>query len=198
MTLWTDNFDDNVFDPNLWEKIELKGGSVTEVNMRIELTTPTPTSSSSSSIELVYPVPEVPVEFSTAGIVTRDRYDLMKGYMSAYLASVQAHHIGFMISPEKTTTKRPLELSNYYTMILNKGKDNVLTVGRMKDGAWETLYESGWAAESNVLKIEIEAGEIRFWDKSLPESHICCMSKALLKLYGGGSHNCICKRYGFR
>jgi len=167
MTLWTDNFDDNVFDPNLWEKIELKGGSVAEVNMRMELTTPTPTSSSGSSpqlVDLVYPVvPEAP-EFSTAGIVTRDRYDLTKGYMSVYLASIEAHHICLLISPEKTTTKRPFELANYYAMILNKGKDNVLTVTRMKDGAWETLYESGWAAESNVLKIEIEAGEIRFWE----------------------------------
>jgi len=50
----------------------------------------------------------------------------------------------------------------------------------------------------NARYYEGDIGEIRFWDKSLPESHICCMSKALLKLYGGGSHNCICKRYGFR
>jgi len=165
MTLWTDNFDDNVFDPNLWEKIELKGGSVAEVNMRMELTTPTPTSSPSLQIvDIVYPVPTEPPEFSTAGIVTRDRYDLTKGYMSAYLASVEAHHIGLLISPGKTTTKRPLDLSNYYAIILNKGKGNVLSVIRVKDGAGEILYEAGWAAESNVLKIEVEAGIIRFWE----------------------------------
>jgi len=165
MTLWTDNFDDNVFNPDLWEKIELKGGSVAEVNMRMELTTPTPTSSPSPEVvDLVYPSPVELPEFSTAGIVTRDRYDLMKGYMSAYLASVQGHHICLLISPEKTTTKRPLELSNLYAMILNKGKDNVLTILRIKDGAGEILYEAGWAAESNVLKIEIEAGMIRFWE----------------------------------
>jgi len=52
--------------------------------------------------------------------------------------------------------------------------------GFIGDGSEAGVFDGA----RNALYYEGDIGEIRFWDKALPEGHICCMSKILLKLYG--------------
>ena len=145
MAKWSDNFDDNYLDPAKWEKIELTQGTVAERNMRVELTCPSGTPS------------------SCAGIVTRDRYDLKRGKVTVYLASLKCWDIFLQISNEKVTATYPDRVSNHYHILLWRyGKETF--VWRRVRGVLKELYRAPWTAPSNVFRIEIEAGYIRLYE----------------------------------
>jgi len=52
--------------------------------------------------------------------------------------------------------------------------------GFIGDGSEANTFDGG----RNNIYFEGDIGEVRFWDEALPESHICCISGALKKLYG--------------
>ena len=144
MTRWADNFDDNYLDPAKWQKIEIKEGTVSERNMRIEFSTTK--------------------AGDAGGIISRDRYDLTKGKVVIYMASVESWNIKLQISPEKATPPtHPDAPTNRYYILLNKSLGKIW-VSRELAGKTTTLYEAYWAAPSNVFRIEIEAGYIRFYE----------------------------------
>jgi len=149
MTVWSDNFDDNVLDLNKWQKTQAFTGTgyggAYERNQRLEL---------EAQVTDGY-------GGATIGIVSRDRYDLTKGKVSIYLRSKELYKVCLCISPQKTTGDPDTQLSDVYGIWLASGEFVVL---KKIGGESDTPYRQPWIAGSNVVRIEIEAGFIRFYE----------------------------------
>jgi len=155
MTVWQDNFDDNYLDPNKWEKVKWWNYTplrceVYERNRRLEIDV------EAEGLTLV-----------CAGVVSRDRYDLTKGKVSAYCLHTleSGQEIGLVISPHKTTTSNPLRhLPDFYAVILQAPAWEFQVLRRIGGGDVEIFYRKYWDSNSNKLRMDIEAGFIRFYE----------------------------------
>jgi len=154
MTIWQDNFDDNVFDTNKWLKFwwwtgtDGASGEVYERNQRLE-----------------FEVTSRGMNYGNVGVVSRDKYDLTKGKVKVYMANLsapQAAKLMLLISPS-LTLGYVLDLSDYYRIELDHYEDYFRVV-RKYAGTVDVLYEAFDRPMSNELKIEIEAGMIRFYE----------------------------------
>jgi hypothetical protein len=154
MTIWQDNFDDNVFDTNKWLKFwwwtgtDGASGEVYERNQRLE-----------------FEVTSQGINHGNLGVVSRDKYDLTKGKVKVYMANLsppQAAKLMLLISPS-LTLGHVLDLSDYYRIELDHYEDYFRVV-RKYAGTVDVLYEAFDRPMSNELKIEIEAGFIRFYE----------------------------------
>ena len=155
MTIWQDNFDDNVFDTNKWLKFwwwtgtDGASGEVYERNQRLE-----------------FEVTSKGMNYGNLGVVSRDRYDLTKGKVRVYMANLsepQAAKLMLLISPHLTSKYVLDDLSDYYVVMLDHYYD-YFRVARKVGGTHEVLYEEMDRPMSNELKMEIEAGFIRFYE----------------------------------
>jgi hypothetical protein len=155
MTIWQDNFDDNYLDPAKWEKVKWWNYTplrceVYERNQRLEIDTEAEG-----------------VTWVSAGVVSRDRYDLTKGKVSAYFFHTieSGQEIGIVISPHKTTTTNPLRhLPDFYAVILQAPAEEFQVLRRIAGGDVEIFYRKIWDSNSNKLRIDIQAGFIRFYE----------------------------------
>jgi len=147
MTVWSDNFDDNVLDLNKWEKLQFVTGEIYERNKRLEFIVKAPDGSAG------------------VGVVSKDRYDLTKGKVSVYVARTPqwTDRMILLISPHKTTSSDPLELSDYYAILLESWDDNCIVWKRV-GGSQTELYKASGRPSSSGLRIEIEAGQVKFFE----------------------------------
>ncbi|MEM2352531.1 MAG: hypothetical protein QXT26_09005 [Thermoproteota archaeon] len=156
MTIFSDNFDDNVLDLNKWQTIwwwtgiDGAEGHVYERNQRLELEV---TSKGSN--------------YGFLGVVSRDKFDLSKGSVSAYVAVLsepQAARVMILISPTKILSGDIYQtLSDYYRIELDHYYD-ICRVVKKVAGATTVLFEEMDRPMSNVLKIVIEYGIIKFYE----------------------------------
>ena len=106
------------------------------------------------------------VHFACVGVVSRDRYDLTKGKVSIYITNTGeiAQECALLISPHKTTTDFPRNLPDYYAILLLAMPNFYAThiYRRVGGGDFERIYAGSYVA-SGSLKMEIEAGFIRFY-----------------------------------
>ena len=160
---WQDNFDDNIFNSNIWEKIEVNGGAVTEKDGVLQVTGP----DSDKSWEDWY--------WSQAGYVSK--YPINTNSALGFEASVNVVELDdvsemvFLISDQKVTDRDPVNATNWY--MLNKVLDtkyyheNLTRVVSRIDGNISWRVEVPWLSSTGQLKIKVSNGSISFYENGL-------------------------------
>jgi hypothetical protein len=162
-SLLQDNFDDDIFNSSIWEKIEVNGGVVTEKNGRLQVMVP----DSDKSWEDWY--------WSQAGYVTK--YPINTNSAIGFETSVNVVELDdvsemvFLISDQKITDRDPVNTTNWY--MLNKVLDtkyyhqNLTRVVSRIDGNISWRVEVPWVSPTGQLKIKISNGSISFYENGL-------------------------------
>ena len=171
-TLFQDNFDDNQFDENLWEKIQVDGGTVDEKNGTLQVTIP--------SHE--YDLSEAGYwgNYSQAGYMTKQTFDThtIYGDSQGFETSVNVveldnvMEVSLMISDQRITNLDPINASNWYRIL--KIKDThypdrhlVMVESRVDGGAVSVRMEGPWLSATGQLKIKVSGDEIAFYENGI-------------------------------
>jgi hypothetical protein len=162
-TLVQDNFDDNIFNSSIWEKIEVNGGVVTEKDGLLQVMVP----DSDKSWEDWY--------WSQAGYVTK--YPISTNSALGFETSVNVVELDdvsemvLLISDQKITDRDPVNATNWY--MINKVLDtkyyhqNLTRVVSRIDENISWRVEVPWLSPTGSLKIKISNGSISFYENGL-------------------------------
>ncbi len=162
-SLLQDNFDDDIFNSSIWEKIEVNGGVVTEKDGRLQVMVP----DSDKSWEDWY--------WSQAGYVTK--YPISTNSAMGFETSVNVVELDdvsemvFLISDQKITDRDPVNATNWY--MLNKVLDtkyyhqNLTRVVSRIDGNISWRVEVPWLSPTGSLEIKISNRSISFYENGL-------------------------------
>ena len=166
--LFQDNFDDNQFDENLWEKIEVDGGTVDEKNGRLQVTIP--------SHEYDLTAAGYWGNYSQAGYMTKCTFDThtMQGFEATVnvveLDSVM--EVSLMVSDQKITNLDPINASNWYRIL--KIKDThypdrhlAMVERRINGGTVSVIMEGPWFSSTGQLKINVSGDVISFYENGI-------------------------------
>lgn len=171
-TLFQDNFDDNQFDENLWEKIQVDGGTVDEKNGRLQVTIPSHD----------YDLTEAGYwgNYSQAGYMTKCTFGAqpMHGYGQGFEATVNVveldnvMEVSLMVSDQKITNLDPINATNWYRIL--KIKDThypdrhlVMVESRIDGGPVSVEMEGPWLSATGQLKIKVSGDEIAFYENGI-------------------------------
>ncbi|HCW07049.1 MAG TPA: hypothetical protein DGG95_06760 [Cytophagales bacterium] len=167
-TLFQDNFDDNQFDENLWEKIEVDGGTVDEKNGRLQVTIP--------SHDYNLTKEGYWGNYSQAGYMTKCTFGTrtMQGFEATVnvveLDSVM--EVSLMVSDQKITNLDPINASNWYRIL--KIKDThypdrhlAMVERRINGGPVSVIMEGPWFFSTGQLKINISSDVISFYENGI-------------------------------
>ena len=167
-TLFQDNFDDNQFDENLWEKIQVDGGIVDERNGRLQVTIPSH----------VYNLTEAGYwgNYSQAGYMTKCTFgtNTTQGFEAIVnvveLDSVM--EVSLMVSDQKITNLDPINASNWYRIL--KIKDThypdrhlAMVESRINGGLVNVIMEEPWFSSTGQLKINVSGDVISFYENGI-------------------------------
>jgi hypothetical protein len=158
-----DNFDDNIFNPDFWEKIEINGGLTAEKNGQLQVTGP----DSSKTWEDWY--------WSQAGYVTRNPINVNSnsGFETSVNVAEHEHNseMIILIGDQKITDRDPVNGTNWY--MLNKVLDtkyyheNLTRVVSRINGNISWNLEVPWLSSTGELKIKILNGVVSFYENGL-------------------------------
>jgi hypothetical protein len=171
-TLFQDNFDDNQFDENLWEKIQVDGGTVDEKNGRLQVTIP------SHDYELT--AAGYWGNYSQAGYMTKSIFGAhtLYGDNQGFEATVNVveldnvMEVSLMVSDQKITNLDPINASNWYRIL--KIKDThypdrhlVMVESRINGGPVSVKMEGPWFSSTGQLRIKVSGDEIAFYENGV-------------------------------
>ena len=171
-TFFQDNFDDNQFDENSWEKIQVDGGTVDETNGSLQVTIP---SHDYNLTEEGYWG-----NYSQAGYMTKHTFDThaIYGNNQGFETSVNVveldsvMEVSLMISDQKITNLDPINASNWYRIL--KIKDThypdrhlVMVESRIDGGNVSVRMEAPWLSSKGQLKIKVSGDEIAFYENGI-------------------------------
>jgi hypothetical protein len=161
--LLQDNFDDDIFNSSIWEKIEVNGGVVAEKDGRLQVMVP----DSDKSWEDWY--------WSQAGYVTK--YPFSTNSAMGFEASVNVVELDnvsemvFLISDQKITDRDPVNSTNWYMInkVLNTKyyNQNLIRVVSRINGNISWRVEAPWLSPTGQLKIKTSNGSISFYENGL-------------------------------
>jgi hypothetical protein len=167
-TLFQDNFDDNQFDENLWEKIEVDGGTVDEKNGRLQVTIP--------SHDYNLTKEGYWGNYSQAGYMTKCTFGThtTQGFEATVnvveLDSVM--EVSLMVSDQKITNLDPINASNWYRIL--KIKDThypdrhlAMVERRINGGPVSVIMEGPWFSSTGQLKIRVTGDVISFYENGI-------------------------------
>ena len=171
-TFFQDNFNDNQFDENLWEKIQVDGGIVEEKNSTLQVTIPSH----------AYNLTEEGYwgNYSQAGYMTKRAFDTNATYGNnqGFETSVNVveldsvMEVSLMISDQKITNLDPINASNWYRIL--KIKDThypdrhlVMVESRVDGGNVSVRMEGPWLSATGQLKIKVSGDEIAFYENGI-------------------------------
>ena len=162
-SLLQDNFDDNIFNSSIWEKIEVNGGVVTEKDGRLQVMGP----DSDKTFEDWY--------WSQAGYVTK--YPINTNSALGFEASINVVELDnvsemvFLIGDQKITDRDPVNATDWYMInkVLNTKyyHQNLTRVVSRIDGNISWRVEVPWLSPTGQLKIKISNGSISFYENGL-------------------------------
>lgn len=118
-----------------------------------------------------------------AGVVTHDPHNLTFSYLIAYAQCLNLTRICITLSPHYTNDTNPFSLPDHYTFMLELSTTRCI-VFRLLDGVQTAPYAGGWRYHENPLAIEIENGNIHFYeDTVLRASEVMPFSATSLYIY---------------
>jgi hypothetical protein len=171
-TIFQDNFNDNRFDENLWEKIQVDGGIVEEKNGKLQVTIP---SHDYNLTEAGYWG-----NYSQAGYITKGSFGVhaIQGYSQGFESSVNVveldsvMEVSLMVSDQKITNLDPINATNWYRIL--KIKDThypeqhlVMVESRIDGGPVSVRMEGPWFSATGQLKIKVSSDEIAFYENGI-------------------------------
>lgn len=167
--LFTDNFDDNSTNQDLWTKIQVDGGTVDEQNGSLQVTTP------SGPCDLVgdgyYG------DWCQAGYMTNYAFNV-NSPNQMFVTSVNVTEldsvaeVSLMISDQKITNLDPINAPNWYRIL--KIKDThvpnqhlAMVESCINGGNVSVEMEGPWASATGQLKIAVFNGSIGFYENGV-------------------------------
>jgi len=145
-TYFSDDFNDNNREVDLWDTLQVNGATVNEANQQLEVTVPSGSG------------------WAQAGYVTKNIAS-MNNHIAAVdvseLDNLQEMHL--YIGLTKATNSDPWDQPNFYR-IMKTREYNSLLIQRKIGGSSTLLYSGTWELATGKLQIEIVNGIIRFYE----------------------------------
>jgi hypothetical protein len=157
-----DNFDDNLTDASLWEKVQADGFA-DEVNGQLQLTVPSDSNGS----------------YRQAGYVTKNPLDIQAAnwFNQGFEVSVNVSKLNdpsqmiLMISDQKITSIDPYNATNFYRIFKVGGTyyryDSQIFVESRINGNYSLKVDKNGLSSTGQLKIRVSSGSIAFYENGV-------------------------------
>jgi len=166
-----DDFNDNIRDVTLWDELKYGGGTVAEVNQRLEVT--------------------CPADKDVAGYVSVSPHTLNNVVLEIIAHKTQIQEVELFISLTKTTSGNPWDGANWYRVMLFRHvtEGHRFYAQKCVNNTKTTLYYGTSISTEEKISIRIEDNIIRFFEQDTEranESWSLSSRNCYIYLYGRG------------
>ena len=164
----SDDFDDNIIDPDLWEALSHNGGLVNETNQRLEVTS----------------VSAAPA-WNQSGIVSKNNWPFTHRFVEVDVVEHDSvREMLIYIGMEKTTNTDPWENANFYFIAKDASDSTWHVYRRIGGGAQVQVAQGAWAGATGKLRIFLDGATIRFYENgNLRHSEAYQLASATVYVY---------------